>query len=479
MKKLLAIFTLLVLSYSCTKEVDISQDEASSESVKFTASVVDVTQTKATLINSWSGGEEIALFVEDDDKLYHFTIAEDGTMKGDDVIIEKNVEHTYIAYYPYDENLETVGAYEAASANGDVDYMKAETTTTGTAVNLQFEHRLVALSFSIIVPRDETDPAISIAIDGDFSNGDVLDVEKEEIFSVSILKASYFVQDGTNISSAVIKVEHSGTTTFLALKRAESFNDEANILFAGKEYPFSFGEYHTGTVDDPFVVYTAEEMRRVGTGIDGFNLDSHYRLVMDIDLGGIDAEGNGIASKEFTAIGSENNPFKGTFDGGGHKISGLYINETGNYLGLFGCISNATIENLGVSGSVEGLEYIGGVVGFSINSPVTNCYNVGSVEGLGEDLDYIGGVVGGLLVYWTVKYACYDKEVVTGVTGAINGKDDGLDLCGLTIAMMKGAAETEGSLLYYFSQDGSTEWVADIENINNGYPILLWQRTNE
>ena len=87
--------------------------------------------------------------------------------------------------------------------------------------------------------------------------------------------------------------------------------------------------------------------------------------------------------------------------------------------------------------------------------------------------------MGGLLVYWTVKYACYDKEVVTGVTGAINGKDDGLDLCGLTIAMMKGAAETEGSLLYYFSQDGSTEWVADIENINNGYPILLWQRTNE
>ena len=132
--------------------------------------------------------------------------------------------------------------------------------------------------------------------------------------------------------------------------------------------------------------------------------------------------------KVWTPIGTRSKPFCGTFDGNGHTVSGLYFHNTndgyypngGNYVGLIGATSGATIKNVGVIDSyLHGFYYVGGILGYSDVSSsitngfntstiiatscvggiagynggcaITNCFNTGKVSG---DDSYIGGIVG-------------------------------------------------------------------------------------
>lgn len=142
-----------------------------------------------------------------------------------------------------------------------------------------------------------------------------------------------------------------------------------------------------GTIDDPYKITTAAQLAKIAEDVNGATdtyEGEYFELQNDIDL----------SAHEWVAIGIDNsaNRFKGTFDGGGHEISGLYINEsTSENQGLFGRISGATIKSVGVSGSVSGGKYVGGVVGYaSSSSSVTNCYNTGSVSGSSN----VGSVAG-------------------------------------------------------------------------------------
>lgn len=96
-------------------------------------------------------------------------------------------------------------------------------------------------------------------------------------------------------------------------------------------------------------------------------------------------------------IGSQATPYRGTFDGNNHTISGLYFNdELSGYAGLFGCNAGKII-NVGVIDSYfKGSGYIGGVCGYNYansNSTATieNCYNTGTISGR---YDEVGGVCG-------------------------------------------------------------------------------------
>jgi len=113
-------------------------------------------------------------------------------------------------------------------------------------------------------------------------------------------------------------------------------------------------------------------------------------------------------SNTWTAIGT----FYGCFDGNGYAVRGIYINTQESYQGLFGnSYSGSIIANLGVAESyIYGGLYVGGVVGYSYKrSTVTNCYNTGSVNGE----ERVGGVIG----YATTTNVtnCYN-------TGSVNGK---------------------------------------------------------
>ena len=102
-------------------------------------------------------------------------------------------------------------------------------------------------------------------------------------------------------------------------------------------------------------------------------------LTANIDLGG--------ESNPWTAIGTAANPFKGTFDGGYHVISGLYI-ASGSAVGLFGEVNGGTVQNLVVRGEVNSTSNAAGVIGKLTAGHVRNCGNEASVSG--------GSCVGGI-----------------------------------------------------------------------------------
>ena len=173
----------------------------------------------------------------------------------------------------------------------------------------------------------------------------------------------------------------------------------------------------TGKQEDPYKIYRAIDLknfRDLVNGEDGQTADTdahaHAKLMNDIDL-------NGSATNQWTPIGNSiDNTYEGTFNGDGHTISGLDINNsTADYQGLFGYVgTGGTVQNLSVSGTVTSSgNFVGGVVGDN-GGTVKNCYNTGTVTGTGTD-DYVGGVVG--YNYGSVTN-CYN-------TGSVSGPDSG------------------------------------------------------
>ena len=134
------------------------------------------------------------------------------------------------------------------------------------------------------------------------------------------------------------------------------------------------------------------------------NLRGRYMLANDINasetsgwnhIGYHDPEGfmpiggNGSSGPEFT----------GRFDGVGHRIEHLHINrqeaDENSYIGLFGNVNGARVENLSiVDGYVRGDTHVGGIVGAAERTLIRNVSFSGVVNGSG----YFGGIVG------TAKY---------------------------------------------------------------------------
>ena len=153
------------------------------------------------------------------------------------------------------------------------------------------------------------------------------------------------------------------------------------------------------------------------------DLDAHYQLVNDIDLTdylatggeGYDQWGN----DGWMPIGGDaDNPFTGTFSGDGYKITGLWIDRDDTYyVGLFGFIEDASIENLGVEiaeAGVKGYIWVGGLVGVN-NGYIYNCYTTGNVFGANESVGGLAGVNDNMIS------CCYATGNVAGVNEFIGG----------------------------------------------------------
>ena len=150
--------------------------------------------------------------------------------------------------------------------------------------------------------------------------------------------------------------------------------------------------------DGTYLIYTADDLKEfaaIVNGTDSISADSDAdaRLMNDIDLSSVCSEENGT----WTPIGNSINQYSGNFDGNGKTISGLYIDSDTNYQGLFGYLSTdsdniGTVQNLTVSGNVNGGWYVGGVVGYNNGGTVTGCTFSGSGSVSGDW--YVGGVVG-------------------------------------------------------------------------------------
>ncbi len=146
----------------------------------------------------------------------------------------------------------------------------------------------------------------------------------------------------------------------------------------------------------------------------------------------------------FKPIGNNTNKFSGTFDGYAFTISNLMINRTTSYTGLFG-YNSGTIRGLKMrNSSIIGLSNVGSVVGYSdgtirsldaTGTVKATSNNVGGIVGYNdsgatgvsllfsgtvEGSNYAGGVVG---TGWSLKAVAYDSTIKS--SGSNIGKVSG------------------------------------------------------
>ena len=122
-------------------------------------------------------------------------------------------------------------------------------------------------------------------------------------------------------------------------------------------------------------------------------------------------------------------PFKGTFDGQGHTVSDMFIQNDERYAGLFGYLDHATVKNLTVADSQVQVQYNGGnsvgsIAGYADVSEILNCSSDAKVGCLKED-----GRVGGIVGYadlGKIENCSYSGRIeAMGNAGGIVGEADG------------------------------------------------------
>ena len=179
----------------------------------------------------------------------------------------------------------------------------------------------------------------------------------------------------------------------------------------------------SGTEKDPYIISSVDELKIFAATVNGTGItyqNQYIKLSDDIDQ--LD-----ISGEKWTSIGTSTNKFMGTFDGDGKTIKGLTDGGKSGTYGLFGYVQDAVIknikladvdmsykygmsrgaltgpvygssviENIEVSGSIAGSDYLGGIVGrpyLSDDSDVltiSDCTNNAVVEGSQK----VGGIIG-------------------------------------------------------------------------------------
>ena len=192
---------------------------------------------------------------------------------------------------------------------------------------------------------------------------------------------------------------------------------------------------------------------------------------------GTDIDLKGDATNQWTPIGKEDAyPYCGTFDGAGHTISGLYIDNTQSdladdskvYQGLFGILANATVKRLTVKGSVSvnvtsatGWVYIygGGISGYVTASTLTDCRSEVDVTYYDEVVSSFTSIfVGGICGYSESisltncshtmgKVSATTKNGYINIGGVAGYSDSGRFLGCTNTAEVSGSASASSSLL--------------------------------
>ena len=245
-----------------------------------------------------------------------------------------------------------------------------------------------------------------------------------------------------------------------------------------------------------YTVYNANGLMNIAELVNGGKSDINITLDTDIDLTG----------KDWTPIGTDyDNSYKGTFDGGGHTITGLTFTTNDEYAGLFGWLNRAgtvknvvmegvqitsnqiyggsiggvvgyswgTIENCSVSGSVSGTVYVGGVVGAQIGGSITGCSSSATVKGTVD----VGGVAGQTNSSATLT-ACY----ATGnVTIEINPKKNiaGGSLVGMNAGSSLLACYATGNVTSTGSSTGKVHIGGFLGNNYTTVTACYWKNNHE
>lgn len=134
----------------------------------------------------------------------------------------------------------------------------------------------------------------------------------------------------------------------------------------------------------PIIINSAKELIDISVKINSGDQEAakaYYVLADDINLKG----------KKWIPMGSATYPFRGIFDGQGHKIFNFKVAKKDiAFAGFFGVIEDAVVLNLQVDGIVRAGNYTAGFVGMNKNGKIYSCSAVAQLIGK----NHVGGFVG-------------------------------------------------------------------------------------
>ena len=439
-----AAIALLFALAACTQdEAGFLPEGAEGTSIVFTATGLNpaataTAGTRAPVDGNWEGVQSVAVLMDGTVKAYDVTPTTadptTATLTSTDPYYWTNHNDiTVTAWWPYTAGETTppavkVKANQSAQKDfegSDLIVADGQKVTYGSPT-LRFTHRTARVT---IVLTDYTEGLASVQLTGLTTEGDNPDIitpyDKGSNTYIALV-APQSVAAGTTFITCTFT---NGKTFVYKMKNATDWQ-------AGGEYTYTVSLAaakdlgYTIESDGSYTVTSTDGLMNVAELVKGGKTDINITLTADIDLTG----------KNWTPIGTSfSNKYTGTFDGGGHTITGLTFTTNDNYVGLFGYIGNAgtvknvmmedvqitsnrssgfaggvagysdgTIENCSVSGSVSGTVYVGGVVGAQWEGSITGCSSSATVKGTVD----VGGVAGQTNSSATLT-ACYATGNVT------------------------------------------------------------------
>ena len=432
-----AALALLFALAACTQdEAGFLSEGAEGTPIVFTATGLNpaataTAGTRAPVDGNWEGVQSVAVLMDGTVKAYDVTPTNATLTSTDPHYWTNHKDITVTAWWPYTAG-ETSPPAVKVKANqsarkdfegSDLIVADGQTVTYGSPT-LRFTHRTARVT---IVLTDYTEGLASVQLTGLSTEGDNPDIivpyDKGSNTYTAIV-APQSVAAGTAFITCTFT---NGKTFVYKMKNATDWQ-------AGGEYTYTVSLAaakdlgYTIESNGSYTVTSADGLMNVAELVNGGKTDINITLDKNIDLTG----------KDWTPIGTSfDNSYTGTFDGGGHTITGLTITTKDQFVGLFGYLNRAgtvknvvmegiqitsnhmfgntggvagfswgTIENCSVSGSVSGTKYVGGVVGAQKAGSITGCSSSATVKGTVD----VGGVAG---EKWGSMTACYATGNVT------------------------------------------------------------------
>ena len=462
-----AIALLLGLAACTQDEAGFLPEGAEGTPIVFTATGLNpaataTAGTRAPADGNWTGVQSVAVLMDGTVKTYNVTPSTadptSATLTSTDPYYWTNHNDiTVTAWWPYTAGETTppavkVKANQSAQKDfetSDLIVADGQTVTYGSPT-LRFTHRTARVT---IVLTDNTEGLASVQLTGlstEGGNPDIIVPYDKGSNTYTAIVAPQSVAAGTTFITCTFT---NGKTFVYKMKNATDWQ-------AGGEYTYtvSLATARGYIIEDDgsYTVYNADGLMNIAELVNGGKTDINITLDKNIDLTG----------KVWTPIGTDyDNAYTGTFDGGGHTITGLTITTNDQYAGLFGYLGNfgkfgtvknvvmdgiqitcnhrlgyaggvagysrGTIENCSVSGSVSATVSVGGVVGAQRDGSITGCSSSATVKGTLN----VGGVAG-QTIFGATLTACYATgNVIIEIAptqnisgGGLVGFNDGISL---------------------------------------------------
>ncbi len=463
MKKHLTFAVVAAICASCSNEEFVPKvDEMTGTPVQITAGVNEVT-TRADETTTPLAGGSLGLFFStegDTDVRYNasnlkVTYNSTWNIEGEPLLWKNATNNvTYHAYYPYADIDEMylrdnlipvkVTTDQNQGISNEMDFLYADAVTTtgkdaGNKIDINFDHKMTKLTVSLTKGselNDEEFAGVSVntyygerpfnlssgtwseprsnvsgasismfknTADGTFEAIFIPQDKKDFSVTITLANGRGFTYRNPNLTftpglAYTLNLIVGADVTALGEVKVSAWPQSVNLLGDTDNNRADFGY---SFANNTYTVYNETGLRAVNKILTASNataemLASNITLAADITLTAPEEGGS-----NWTAIGTSNNPYTGTFNGANKMITGLTINATIHSQGLIGYLgANGLVKDLRLVDCQVKSVYgpVGGIVGMNDAGTVTNCYVASDEKGvliqcIGSSLS-VGGIVG-------------------------------------------------------------------------------------